>query len=227
MTHQNSASDPSRLADSASARIVRSIIRGLYEGRYVSGQRLAEPELMKEFGMGRSTVRESIRRMETEGIVTVLPHRGAVIRKMSAAESINALLVMELCIGLAARQAAERIEVDGACKRLEKTWRELQEHRHSPDGYELLVARNRFYRTIAHLSGNQELQRIISSIQILLIRLDYSLSSHTRFEDCARMVDAILGGDGVAAEAAARKHIARSITLVRRRSNGREKGDNR
>jgi DNA-binding GntR family transcriptional regulator len=182
---------------------------------------------MKEFGMGRSTVRESIRRMETEGIVTVHPDRGAVIRKMSTAESINALLVMELCIGLAARQAAERIEVDGACKRLEKTWRELQEHRHSPDGYELLVARNRFYRTIADLSGNQELQRIISSIQILLIRLEYSLSSHTRFEDYARMVDAILGGDGVAAEAAARKHIARSITLVRRRSNGGENRDNR
>lgn len=36
------------------------------------------------------------------------------------------------------------------------------------------------------------------------------------------MVDAILGGDGVAAETAARKHIARSITLVRRRSNDRE-----
>jgi len=227
MIHQNSASDPSRLPGSASARIVRSIVRGLYEGRYVSGQRLAEPELMKEFGMGRSTVRESIRRMETEGIVTVLPHRGAVIRKMSAAESINALLVMELCIGLAARQAAKRIEVDGARKRLEKSWRELQEHRHSPNGYEFLVARSRFYRTITDLSGNQELQRIIPSIQILLIRLEYSRSSHTRFEDYARMVDAILGSDSVAAETAARRHIARSITLVRRRSNGRENGDNR
>ena len=177
--------------------------------------------------MGRSTVRESIRRMETEGIVTVVPHRGAVIRKMSAAESINALLVMELCTGLAARQAAERIEVDGARKRLERTWRELQEHKHSPDGYELVVARNRFYRTIADLSGNQELQRIIPSIQILLIRLEYLLSSRTRFEDYARMVNAILGGNCVAAETAARRHIARSIRLVQRRSNGGENGDNR
>lgn len=209
---------PAPPAPSASARIVRTIVRGLYEGAYVSGQRLVEPELMKQFGVGRSTVRESIRRMESEGIVTVLPHRGAVIRKMSAAEAIDALLVMELCVGLAARQAAERIELGGARKRFEKAWRELEEHRHLADGYELLTARNRFYRTITEISGNQELQRIIPSIQIHLIRRDYSMSSDTRFEDYARMAEATLAGAGAAAEAAARRHIAKTITLVRQRA---------
>jgi len=197
------------------------MVRGLYEGEYVSGQRLIEPELMVQFSVSRSTVRESIRRMESDGIVIVLPHRG-VIRKTSAAEGLDALMVMQLCVGLAARQAAERIEPNGGRKRFEKAWRDLQQCRHLVDGYDLLIARNRFYRTITEISGNQELRRIIPSIQILLIRRDYSLSLEARFKDYAHMAEAILAGEGAAAEAAARRHIARIITIVRRRlaSNG-------
>lgn len=230
---QSRLSESSAVLQSASARIARAIIRGLYEGEYASGQRLIEPELMTQFGVSRSTVRESIRRMESEGIVTVLPHRGAVIRKMSAAEALDALMVMQLCVGLAARQAAERIEADGARRRFDKAWRDLQECRHLSDGYDLLIARNRFYRAITEISENQELRRIIPSIQVHLIRRDYSLPSATRFEDYARMAKAILAGDGAAAEAAARRHIARTIMLVRRRSasagngSGQERGQRR
>jgi DNA-binding GntR family transcriptional regulator len=209
--------EPSNVAQSASTQIVRAIIRGLYEGAFASGQRLIEPELMTQFDVSRSTVRESIRRMESEGIVTVVPHRGAAIRKMSVAEALDALMVMQLCVGLAARQAAERIEAHGGRERFEKAWGELQECRHLPDGYDLLLARNRFYRAITEISENHELRRIIPSIQVHLIRRNYSLSSETRFEDYAQMAKAILAGDGAAAEAAARRHIARSIKLVKRR----------
>jgi DNA-binding GntR family transcriptional regulator len=208
--------EPSNVAQSASTQIVRAIIRGLYEGAFASGQRLIEPELMTQFDVSRSTVRESIRRMESEGIVTVVPHRGAAIRKMSVAEALDALMVMQLCVGLAARQAAERIEAHGGRERFEKAWGELQEC-HLPDGYDLLLARNRFYRAITEISENHELRRIIPSIQVHLIRRNYSLSSETRFEDYAQMAKAILAGDGAAAEAAARRHIARSIKLVKRR----------
>ena len=193
-------------------------MRGLHEGAYAPGQRLAEPEIMEQFGVGRSTARESIRRMESEGIVTVLPHRGAVIRRMSIEEALDALMIMELCIGLAARQAAERIHVAGGRARFERAWRDLQKFRDLPDGYDFVAARNRFYRGITELSRNQELQRIVPSIHVHLIRRDYSLTARARFEDYGRMADAIFAGDGVAAEAAARKHIAKTAALVRRRS---------
>ena len=167
--------EPSNVAQSASTQIVRAIVRGLYEGEFASGQRLIEPELMTQFDVSRSTVRESIRRMESEGIVTVVPHRGAAIRKMSAAEGLDALMVMQLCVGLAARQAAERIEAHGRRERFEKAWGELEECRHLPDGYDLLLARNRFYRAITEISENHELRRIIPSIQVHLIRRDSQL----------------------------------------------------
>lgn len=200
---------------SASARVVRAVIRGLYEGSYVPGQRLAEPELMEQYGISRSTARESIRRMESEGIVDVLPYRGAVIRRLTVDEAIDALMVMEMCVGLSARLAAERIGAPGNRERFEEVWAELQSFRGRGEVYDFVKARNKFYRTITRISGNRELQRIVPTIHVHLVRREYSLSPDTRFEDYARMADAILAGNGPEAETAARGHIANTAALVR------------
>lgn len=213
------ASKPDTAAQpSASARVVRAIVRGLYEGAYVPGQRLAEPEIMEQFEVSRSTARESIRRMESEGIVDVLPHRGAVIRRLTVDEAIDALLVMEICVGLSARQAAERIGMPGNRERFEDVWRDLLAFRNRGEGYDFVKARNRFYRTITRISRNRELQRIVPTIHIHLIRREYSLAAETRFEDYSRIADAILAGESEAAEAAARDHIAKTAALVRQRT---------
>lgn len=205
---------------SASQRVVREIVRGLYEGNYVPGQRLAEPELMEEFGVSRSTARESIRRMEAEGIVDVLPHRGAVIRRLTLKQAIDALLVMEACVGLAARLAAERIAEGGNRARFLAAWADLEGFRDAPEGFELVKARNRFYRAITEASDNRELQRILPTIHVHLVRRNYSIGQAARFEDYARMAETILAGEPDAAERAAREHIARTAEVVRRSADG-------
>jgi DNA-binding GntR family transcriptional regulator len=192
---------------SAPQRVVREIVRGLYEGNYVPGQRLAEPELMEEFGVSRSTARESIRRMEAEGIVDVLPHRGAVIRRLTLKQAIDALLVMEACVGLAARLAAERIAEGGNRARFLAAWADLEGFRDATEGFELVKARNRFYRAITEASDNRELR-------------NYSMGQAARFEDYARMAETILAGEPDAAERAAREHIARTAEVVRRSADG-------
>lgn len=210
------ASPSAPAGQSASARIVREVIRGLYEGRYAPGQRLAEPELIEQFGASRATVRESIRRMEAEGLVDVLPYRGAVIRKLSAQEAIDALLVMEYCVGLAARLAAERIDHGDNRASFQAVATQLLGFSEAALTFEFVKTRNRFYRRIGEMSANRELRRIIPSIQVHLIRRSYSLPLDTRFEDYRRMIDTILAGDGAAAETAARIHIANTAALVRR-----------
>lgn len=211
------AETPRHAEPSASAKIVREIVRGLHDGIYAPGQRLSEPELMEQFGVSRSTVRESIRRMESEGLVEVLPYRGAVIRRLSLGEALDALAVMELCIGLAARLAAGKIGEGDNRARFEEAWQSLQAFRDVTDSFDMVKARNRFYRTITMLSGNRELQRIIPGIQVHLIRRDYALPPAIRFEGYERMATAILAGDGAAAEAAGRAHIATIAALARER----------
>ncbi|WP_162409027.1 GntR family transcriptional regulator [Acuticoccus sediminis] len=201
--------------DSASARVVRAVLRGLYEGTYVPGQRLVEPDLMAQFGVSRSTVRESIKRLEADGVVEVLPYRGAQIRRLSAREARDALAVVELCVGLAARQAAERIAGSPDRAAFEEAWAHLQSFQSAPESFEFVRARNRFYQAMTRLSQNRELMRIVPSLQVHMIRRSYKVAGPARFGSYKAMTDAILAGDAAAAEDAARAHmrnIAAAIT---------------
>jgi DNA-binding GntR family transcriptional regulator len=209
---------PRPAAKSSSARIVGEIMRGLYDGTYVPGQRLSEPELMQWFGVSRSTARESIHRMEAEGIVDVFPFKGAVIRRMSPEEALDATLVMQICVGLAARLAAERMEQPGNRMKLQSAWTALLKFEGAGESYEFVRARDHFYRVMTEVSRNRELQRIFPTVQVHLVRRNYPLTTRERFDDYRRIVTAILKGNGAAAEKAARDHVGKIAALVRGQS---------
>ena len=60
--------------------VFEGIVRGLYEGRYVAGQRLVEADIVQTFGVSCGSVREALNRLAAEGTVVLEPHRGARIR---------------------------------------------------------------------------------------------------------------------------------------------------
>lgn len=198
---------PSSRTVSAADRIVRDVIRGLYENRFVPGQRLVEPDLMRRYQAGRSTVREAIKRLAADGIVTVHAHRGAQIRQLSRADAGNVFLVLELMIGLAARLCARNISLPGRKDDFQRAYDHLLSFEHAGDSYELVYARNRFYRTLTRISANAELERILPTVQVHIVRARLRQPQAQRFADYRSMADAILKGDAEAAEAAARDHI--------------------
>lgn len=199
---------------SASCRVVRRVIRALHDGQYAPGQRLVEPDMMATYKVGRSTVREAIKKLETEGVVEVYPHRGAIIRTLTAREAVDALKVIELCIALAARQAAERIGEDDNREIFAAAWEDLLAHRETMETFDGVRARNRFYGAITRISGNRELMRIVPSVHVHLIRRSYSMAPEARFEDYIEIADAIRSGQGSKAESGARSHIGKSAKLV-------------
>ncbi len=204
---------PSR--QSAAGRIVRAVIRGLYEGSYAPGQRMVEADLMTQFDVSRVTVREALHRLEAEGVLDTRPNHSAQIRNLTANEALDALEVIKMCTGLAARQAAERIALGTNREIFLLAWQQLLAFQGEGVTFEMIKARNNFYRRIAEVSMNRELQRIIPTVHVHLIRRRYSLSDEARFDDYTRIADAILAGNGAEAEAASHIHIARTQELVR------------
>ena len=205
---------PSPMADerrppSSSDLIVRDVVRGLYEGRYVAGQRLAEPDLMRSYGVARSTVREAIKRLVAEGVLESHPFRGAQIRQFSRHQAVNVLLVLELMIGLAARQAAASIGEGDHRARFQESLDRLLALEAASDSYDFVRARNHFYRAITRIAGNEEIERLLPSIQVHLVRAHLRLDREQRFADYRAMAGAIVAGDPARAEAAGRAHIAR------------------
>lgn len=201
-------------AASTSERIARAVVRGLYDGSFVSGQRLVEPDLMALYGASRSAVREAIRRLEAEGVVDVLPHRGAQIRRLTEREARDALLVIEYCVGLAARLAAERIDEADNRATFTAALEQVLAHQNAAAGFEEVRARNRFYRVLARVAGSRDLQRFIPGVQVHLVRSRFPLPPEERFADYRKLGDAVLAGQQEAAEAAARSHIRKTAELM-------------
>jgi DNA-binding GntR family transcriptional regulator len=196
---------------SSPIRVVRSILEGLYQGRYVPGQRLAEGDLMRSFAVSRGTVREALNRLEAEGVVTLTRNKGAYIRALTRADAEDALAIVEVVIGLAARLAAEHIDAPGSRALLETYRARLSDAPTQSDSLAFVKARNGFYRTLVKIGGNKELGRLLPGMQVHLLRVQFrsflTMQDEMRSNDYQRMSDAILEGKGVLAEREARRHI--------------------
>jgi len=199
-----------RKTQSSADVIVRDIIQGIYEGRFVPGQRLVEADLTNTYRVSRSSVREALQRLAAERIVAVNLHRGAQIRRVSRAEMQDILDVLEVAIGLAARTAAERL-TDPNRRAFAQTFEQLLSFEEQAESFELLRARNRFYRALVECSQNGELERILPTLHVHLIRLQHYTHgpgvNRQRFADYRAIGDAVLAGAGRRAELAGRRHI--------------------
>lgn len=196
-------------APSGPEGLVRDILQGLAEGRFVPGQRLAEPDLMARYGLGRSTVREALTRLAASGIVVQTPHRGAQIRLLTRRAAQDVLRVTEPLFGLAARQAAEAVSrgADPAALR-EAALAYDQATSDRPR------ARARYYRALTTLAGNAELDRLLPLLQVHLIRAQLRINRPPGRAARAALVAAVSAGQADEAERAARAHIHSLIAAL-------------
>jgi DNA-binding FadR family transcriptional regulator len=68
---------------SAVEQVVNSLFSGLMSNRFAPGQRLIEVDLTAEYGVSRGTLREAFRRLAADGLIEIVPHRGAIVRRLS------------------------------------------------------------------------------------------------------------------------------------------------
>jgi DNA-binding GntR family transcriptional regulator len=95
-----------------SQQIAYSLRRAILHGRYQPGDRLVEHEVATALNVSRAPVRDALRQLVHEGLVTVFPHRGAVVTPVSADMVADVFDVRARLEGLAARLAATRITPD-------------------------------------------------------------------------------------------------------------------
>jgi DNA-binding GntR family transcriptional regulator len=200
--------------------IFREIVEGLYKGSYAPGQRLIEADLTQKWSVSRGTVREALNRLAAEGIVVLNRHRGAAIRMLDRAEMQDILDVLEMLIGMSARLAAKRITEADNRARFQDAYDALLAFRDRQDSFELLQARNRFYRTMAAIGGNKELQSLLGRMHVHLLRVQLRALHEgmvmERFDDYNRIGDGVLAGDSRRAELAARRHVRSTSDVLDR-----------
>lgn len=199
---------------STSSYIVRDVVRGLYEGRYVAGQRLVEPDLMAQYDVSRSTVREALKQLNADGIVELAAFRGAQVRRMAREEAANLFSITEVVLGLAARQAAKKIDAPGTREKISALFASIAEYRDEEGRFEFLRRRNRYFRGLVQISGNNEILRILPRLQAHLIRNKLSVPPADRIEGYRQITEAVLSGDGEKAETIARAYVQKTAAFI-------------
>jgi DNA-binding GntR family transcriptional regulator len=204
------------LADRAYAQIQGAI----YDNRLPAGASLSVPELARQLAISRSPVREAVQRLVHEGLAVTVPHKGAVVARVQPEDLYQLYEVRELLEGLAVRLATHHLD-QGAAGELGGI---VARHREVLDGDEGLTAHieidMRFHRRIREIAGNPHLVRALDDLQG---KIRLAMHSLWRSEDAPRLAlrdhEEILafmtGGDAGAAEAAARRHIARIRDALR------------
>ena len=196
-------------------RVADAISKGILMRRFTVGQRLVEADLTRELNVSRSTVREALRILAANGVVDLMPHRGAVIRSLTSEDATNLLGVLEVLSGLAARLAAAHIGVGDNARRFEAAAQKLISA-NTPEALDrVLDERANYYKVMFDIAGNKELDRVLPQSRAHLFRAQFYHSLTTT--DLRAMVaeyrgitEAILAGDEALAEKRMRKHLQKS-----------------
>jgi len=199
------------------------LLNAIDSGELPPGSRLRESQIAERLGISRTPVREALRQLEAQGLVTHEPHRGVVVAELDYDQLGELYAVREVLEGTAARLAARHAspeEVD--------VLRELAEA-HAPlvdDPDALAEANKHFHRQINRACHNRYLNSMLENMRVNLALLSgttFALPERRRaaVEEHRAIVDAIAAGDEARAERLARQHISSAyrarITLAARK----------
>lgn len=199
---------PISKANSRSHAAYNEIKRRILAGVFTPADRLRETEVASLLSMGRTPVREALKRIQDEGLITHQPGRGLVITTMDQQEVGELYAMREVlesaAAGLAARHASD-VEI-----------LHMQAILDEGDGGDPVAQNLRFHQAIYAAAHNRYLLRSLQSLTdttYLLGRSTLAGPARARVSNTEHqaIVDAIRARDPAAAEAAARHHIHQAL----------------
>ncbi|MBX3454947.1 GntR family transcriptional regulator [Ferrovibrio sp.] len=181
------------------------------EGRFMPGERVVERQLCELMGVSRTSVREALRELETEGLVTVVPNKGPFISVISVQQAESIYQVRAVLEGLAVRLFAQRA-TDGQIEELSHAVDELEKVYAAFEVKAFLSTKARFYQILLDGAGNEIAGQMLRNIHIRASQLRAtSLSTPQRAQksigEIRLLLQAIKARDPDAAWAACVKHV--------------------
>lgn len=180
-------------------------------GELKEGDKVNENELCATLGISKTPLREALRVLSAEGLISLVPNRGSFVTKPTVEEINEMFDVMTLLEGYCAREACKKMSRKDFAH-LKELHAKLEQHSARRDQKEYIRVNNRFHTFLQELAGNRTLNQIVDGFRkkILLYRFQ-SLNLPRRFEDSITehrlLLEAFEKRDGRAAEALMQRHL--------------------
>lgn len=194
---------PSSLKDQA----VTALRRAILEFRYSPGQRLIERDLMQHLGVSRTTVREALGELRSEGLVTLTPHRGAAVAVPSSQEATDLYEIRFRLEPLIVERFVERATEDDVTLLRSASDRFASGVGDGVGTHELLSRRDGIFAVLMEGADSPVLRQVVESIQARL-----NILRATSMNDPSRVRESVAEWQDLA-EAAARRDAARATKI--------------
>jgi DNA-binding GntR family transcriptional regulator len=207
--------------EAAPERAYRSIRHDVLSGRFQPGNSLPEERFAAELGLSRTPVREALRRLGAEGLVEILPNRGARVPIWTPTD-VDAIFDLRLRLeGYAARLAAARSDRQAVAdltvlaetmERQSRTKRGVQ--------FDIPVLNNEFHLRIVDASGSPRLLALTANVVSVglvshTFRVYTSADLQRSMHHHREIVDAIEHGEPEWAESVMRSHLLAARCVLR------------
>ncbi len=198
--------------------VFQNLRQAILKGELEPGERLMEIHLAKRLGVSRTPIREAIRKLELEGLVDMVPRRGAVVASITRKDMRDVLEVRRTLEMLAVEVACERIS-QGELEKLKAAGREFERSGGSGDIIRLVQADMAFHEIIYAATGNLRLVNILGNLreQMYRYRMEYlkDTSSYGQLNrEHERIYQGIRDKDKETACQAIREHIDNQETAI-------------
>ena len=199
-------------------RVFQSIREDILSGRYEQNTELKEAAIGAELGVSRTPVREALRQLELEGLVTIIPNRGAYVNMITAKDVQDTYVIRSMLEGLCARWATQSITAE-QLDSMEETLC-LSEYHTSKKNYEKLYELDSlFHEQLYEAGGSRILNHILSDFHdyVKMVRkatISTSSRSVTSTEEHRAIFEAIKEKDPDKAEALAKEHVKHTIESI-------------
>lgn len=191
--------------------VFNTLRQAILTGELKPGERLMEIHLANRLGVSRTPIREAIRKLELEGLVTMIPRRGAEVAQITEKSMSDVLEVRRAMDALCAELACDRITEEELAK-LEVACENFEKATKTKDVKKIAQADVELHDIILQATGNQRLIQLINNLseQMYRYRFEYikDFSQHeTLVEEHKMIYESLMSRDKERASEAAKVHI--------------------
>ena len=154
--------------------VFQTLRQAILRGELKPGERLMEIQLAQKLGVSRTPVREALRKLELEGLVIMIPRRGAIVADITVQDLNDVLEVREALEELAVRKACE-CATDEQLKALKQAINDFKRCTESEDLLGCVEADMEFHEIIYAATNNKRLQQMLLNLreQMYRYRMEY------------------------------------------------------
>ncbi len=202
--------DMGHIRDSVFATLRTAIL----DGRFKPGERMVEREIAEKLGISRTPVREAIRKLELERLVTHIPRKGVIVAGFSTADVLEILAIRTALEGLICSMAATKIRVKDL-ERLDVIIAQIREENSRGNAKKVNQLHDKFHEIIYRAAESPRLYELLNNLREYINKFAHAAYTKPgRTEEAllehAQIVAALRKRESHSAEAAAKEHVVKS-----------------